>query len=242
MNLRGLEVLKKNLKYKVSYGYLFQASVNLLYHPTEIQKGFRATVHVGNIRQTAFIESIQPISKMSMNNDHAEVVFRFIRYPEYVKPGSRLLFREGRTKGMGTVTEIEPYEPNLNRWRRLPRHPRRINSRPPPSMKNSVKTVSRNNGTKNVSTPTISTLTNKQQNSNLQNSNKVKLFLIYVTFLSILLLTFEFCLVIPYFETLKGSHNFTGQNFFLTPLNDDVDFKSNGCKINVCPISLPPQN
>ena len=105
-----------------------------------------------------------------------------------------------------------------------------------------VKTVSRNNGTKNVSTPTISTLTNKQQNSNLQNSNKVKLFLIYVTFLSILLLTFEFCLVIPYFETLKGSHNFTGQNFFLTPLNDDVDFKSNGCKINVCPISLPPQN
>ena len=115
MNLRGLEVLKKNLKYKVSYGYLFQASVNLLYHPTEIQKGFRATVHVGNIRQTAFIESIQPISKMSMNNDHAEVVFRFIRYPEYVKPGSRLLFREGRTKGMGTVTEIEPYEPNLNR-------------------------------------------------------------------------------------------------------------------------------
>ena len=92
----------------------FQAKVNLIYHPTEIQKGFRATVHVGNIRQTAVIESIQPISKMK-NEDEANVEFRFIRYPEYVKPGSRLLFREGRTKGMGRVTEIEPYEQNLNR-------------------------------------------------------------------------------------------------------------------------------
>lgn len=93
----------------------FKASVNLLYHPTEIQKGFRATVHVGNIRQTAVIESIQPLSKMSMKNDENIVIFRFIRYPEYIKPGSRLLFREGRTKGMGRISEIEPYEQNFNR-------------------------------------------------------------------------------------------------------------------------------
>ena len=89
--------------------------MNLLYHPTEIQKGFRATVHVGNIRQTAVIEKIQPISSISMNNDKANVVFRFIRFPEYVKPGARLLFREGRTKGMGRVTEIVPYEFNASR-------------------------------------------------------------------------------------------------------------------------------
>ena len=52
-----------------------------------------------------------------MNNDKANVVFKFIRDPEYIKPGARLLFREGRTKGMGRVTEIEPYDPraNLNR-------------------------------------------------------------------------------------------------------------------------------
>ena len=54
---------------------------------------------------------------MKTNNDKANVVFKFIRYPEYIKPGARLLFREGRTKGMGRVTEIEPYDPraNLNR-------------------------------------------------------------------------------------------------------------------------------
>jgi len=95
---------------------LFRASVNLLYHPTQIQPGFRATVHVGNVRQTAIIEAIQPPDKnISMNNDKANVVFRFIRTPEYIKPGARLLFREGRTKGMGRVTEIVPYEHVQNR-------------------------------------------------------------------------------------------------------------------------------
>ena len=91
---------------------LLQAAVNLLYHPTAIQKGFRTTVHVGNVRQTAVIQSIQPVEKISMNNDKAHVVFRFLRYPEYIKPGSRLLFREGRTKGIGRVTEIEQLSGN----------------------------------------------------------------------------------------------------------------------------------
>ena len=33
--------------------------------------------------------------------------------------GTRLLFREGRTKGMGRVTEIEPYDHQPNRWQSL---------------------------------------------------------------------------------------------------------------------------
>ena len=61
--------------------------MNLLYHPTQIQEGFRTTVHVGNVRQTAVIHSIQPLQQISMNNDKANVVFKFIRYPEYIKPG-----------------------------------------------------------------------------------------------------------------------------------------------------------
>ena len=63
-----------------------------------------------------------------MNNDKANVVFKFIRYPEYIKPGARLLFREGRTKGMGRVTEIEPYDPraNLNRWQSIKNRPKTV--------------------------------------------------------------------------------------------------------------------
>ena len=46
------------------------------------------------------------VSKVIRTGDRALVRFRFIQYPEYIKPGTRLLFREGRTKGVGKVTRI----------------------------------------------------------------------------------------------------------------------------------------
>jgi len=41
--------------------------------------------------------------------DKAVVRFRFIKNPEYLRPDIRLVFREGRTKAVGTVTQIIPY-------------------------------------------------------------------------------------------------------------------------------------
>ena len=35
---------------------------------------------------------------------------RFIKQPEFVKVGQRILFREGRTKGIGKVTQVFPFE------------------------------------------------------------------------------------------------------------------------------------
>jgi GTPase len=84
--------------------YFFQAKVFLLFHPTEIHRGFRTSVHIGNICQTAVIEGIHPMESIK-SNDTASVVFRF-RHPEYVKVGQRLLFRDGRTKGIGRVTQV----------------------------------------------------------------------------------------------------------------------------------------
>jgi hypothetical protein len=43
-------------------------------------------------------------------NESATVTWRFNSRVEYIKPGSRLIFREGTSKGMGEVTEIVPYE------------------------------------------------------------------------------------------------------------------------------------
>jgi len=34
--------------------------------------------------------------------------FRFLRNPEYIRVGDRLLFREGRTKGVGKITRLIP--------------------------------------------------------------------------------------------------------------------------------------
>ena len=34
---------------------------------------------------------------------------RFVKHPEYLKVGQRLVFREGRTKAVGSVTKIIPH-------------------------------------------------------------------------------------------------------------------------------------
>jgi GTPase len=41
-------------------------------------------------------------------NDTASALFRFVSHPEYLHVGMRLLFREGRTKGIGKITQIFP--------------------------------------------------------------------------------------------------------------------------------------
>ncbi|PIN88318.1 hypothetical protein AB205_0198670, partial [Aquarana catesbeiana] len=39
--------------------------------------------------------------------EKAVVRFRFIKHPEYLKPGTKLLFREGVTKGIGHVCSLQ---------------------------------------------------------------------------------------------------------------------------------------
>uniref|UniRef100_A0A1B0CTN5 Putative elongation factor tu n=2 Tax=Lutzomyia longipalpis TaxID=7200 RepID=A0A1B0CTN5_LUTLO len=96
------------------YGTLyFQAKVSVLYHATSIYKGFQTTVHIGSIRQTAIIEGIMGDRKLR-TNDSASVLFRFVRQPEYVHEGMRILFREGSSKGIGVVTQVFPLNVTLN--------------------------------------------------------------------------------------------------------------------------------
>lgn len=88
---------------------MFQATVLILYHATAIFPGFQTTVHVGNVRQTCVIEGIMDAKDRGLQtNDTASVLFRFVSHPEYLHVGMQLLFREGRTKGIGTITQIFP--------------------------------------------------------------------------------------------------------------------------------------
>ncbi|EDW84636.1 uncharacterized protein Dwil_GK14220 [Drosophila willistoni] len=90
------------------YGtYFFQAKVSVLYHATSIFVGFQTTVHIGSIRQTAVIRGIMGGEKLG-TNDCASVMFEFVCHPEYVRPGMRILFREGSSKGIGVVTQVFP--------------------------------------------------------------------------------------------------------------------------------------
>lgn len=82
----------------------FTAEIVILHNPTTIKPKYQAVIHCGVIRQAAKIVSI--------NKDHLKmgdkgyVQFRFMYRPEYLKPGSALMMREGRTKGLGTVCTV----------------------------------------------------------------------------------------------------------------------------------------
>lgn len=48
-------------------------------------------------------------------NEKARVVFQFKFKPEYLRVGARLLFRDGKTKGVGEVTQIFPLDTDVER-------------------------------------------------------------------------------------------------------------------------------
>ncbi|GFS92678.1 GTP-binding protein 2 [Nephila pilipes] len=83
----------------------FQAKIQVLFHATNICSGFQASVHIGNIRQTATILGIMGRPSLSVN-DTGSVIFKFIQRPECVHPGSKLLLRVGQTKAIGRVTQV----------------------------------------------------------------------------------------------------------------------------------------
>ncbi|CAH0555008.1 unnamed protein product [Brassicogethes aeneus] len=82
----------------------FEGEILVLHHPTTISSRYQAMVHCGSIRQTA---SILSMSKDCLRTgDKALIHFRFIKHPEYMTPGQRMVFREGRTKAVGNVVRI----------------------------------------------------------------------------------------------------------------------------------------
>nr|CAB3250080.1 GTP-binding protein 2 [Phallusia mammillata] len=88
----------------------FEATAYLLYHPTSaLSVGFQCTVHAGNVRQTAVVESIANEEESLRLNEQACITFRFVCSPEYIRTGSTLIFRERSTKGIGQVTKVMPF-------------------------------------------------------------------------------------------------------------------------------------
>lgn len=81
----------------------------ILSHATTIKTRYQAMLHVGPIQQTCAIIDID--RELIRAGDRAMVAFRFVQRPEYLVPGDRLLFREGRTKGLGIVTSVG-YDPS----------------------------------------------------------------------------------------------------------------------------------
>lgn len=61
----------------------------------------QAVIHCEVVRQSATVVSMDRDRLRS--GDKARVRFRFLQHPEYLSPGARFVFREGRTRGVGVV-------------------------------------------------------------------------------------------------------------------------------------------
>ncbi|TMS37296.1 hypothetical protein L596_004258 [Steinernema carpocapsae] len=108
--------------------FQFDAEVFILHHPTTIACNYQAMVHVGSVRQTAKILKIEKEIKQEQTKtpgedrdnlscmrtgDRGMVTFEFIRQPEYLRIGTKMVFREGRTKAVGTIKHVLPYVPTI---------------------------------------------------------------------------------------------------------------------------------
>eukprot|EP00756_Hemistasia_phaeocysticola_P015186 Hpha_TRINITY_DN15391_c5_g1::TRINITY_DN15391_c5_g1_i1::g.90877::m.90877 len=80
----------------------FEADVVVLYHSTTIKSNYEPVIHCSTVRQSAKITLVD--TDILRTGDKARVRFRFLHRPEYIRIGTKLVFREGRTKGLGTVT------------------------------------------------------------------------------------------------------------------------------------------
>jgi len=82
----------------------FIAEVLILSHATTIKPKYQAMLHVGPVSQTCRIIDIN--RDLMRTGDRATVAFEFCQRPEFLCIGDKLLFREGRTKGLGIVKSL----------------------------------------------------------------------------------------------------------------------------------------
>tara|TARA_B110001469_G_C9624261_1_gene311425 strand:+ start:586 stop:1806 length:1221 start_codon:yes stop_codon:yes gene_type:complete len=82
----------------------FKANVTVLHHPTTIRENYEPVIHCGKIAQSAVIEEMD--RDKIRTGDKATIKFRFKYRPEFIEKEDILVFREGRTKGIGRIIEL----------------------------------------------------------------------------------------------------------------------------------------
>ena len=82
----------------------FEAEVMVLNHPTRIQEGYEPVVHLETLSEAAVFS---PAEGRLLPGDTGRTRVRFKFRPYLVEPGQRFVFREGSSKGVGTVLNIE---------------------------------------------------------------------------------------------------------------------------------------
>lgn len=124
---KGIVVVKENPK-RSCLSFLAEICVMKGDHTT-IRRNYQAHVHILNIRQTATARRIEIFDPKEKDNKvimtkilagaetvgddlilrpgcRAKVLFEFVKRPEHIRPGMRMLFRDGRVRGVGIIKEV----------------------------------------------------------------------------------------------------------------------------------------
>jgi len=83
----------------------FEADVMVLNHPTRIGEGYEPVVHLETVSEAA---AFYPDEGRLLPGDSGTTRVRFKFRPYMVEEGQRFVFREGQSKGVGTVTDVNP--------------------------------------------------------------------------------------------------------------------------------------
>ncbi|MBP2046301.1 GTPBP1 family GTP-binding protein [Methanobacterium aggregans] len=99
---RGMVVCHEN--YPAMAVREFEAEVAIFVHPTTIKNGYECITHIETIAETVIFK---PLDKEYLSaGDNGRIRMRFKYRPCCIHEGQKLIFREGRSKGFGTVTKI----------------------------------------------------------------------------------------------------------------------------------------
>jgi GTPase len=102
---KGFVLIDNVDKWKKNFVRKFIARVKILHHSSAIESGYCPVVHCGPIKQSAYMRILNDTTHL-MTGDSSIVEFTFTRHSEIVEENMILFFRDGTTKGIGSVISI----------------------------------------------------------------------------------------------------------------------------------------
>lgn len=103
---RGMVLCDENLTPKAVKS--FEAEILVLHHPTRIANGYEPILHLHTVASTVKLDLVDKSYLKAGETGKVKMNFKYT--PQYVEVGDKFVFREGKTKGIGTVTKILKYQ------------------------------------------------------------------------------------------------------------------------------------
>ena len=99
---RGMVLLPRHAEPQATRS--FEAEVMVLNHPTRIREGYEPVVHLETLSETAIFA---PEGGKLLPGDTGTTTIEFKFRPYFIEEGQRFVFREGASKGVGTVLSTD---------------------------------------------------------------------------------------------------------------------------------------